>query len=594
LDEEVADAVEQLIRSRFDGRGAMLVRIGRAPKRLIPFCTDVPFGKRLLCYVAPNGKPQKVEFLGRGQQAVFYGTHKSGKPYHWHADRDPLKVPPEEWVKITEAEVDQLLAEIDELLTEQFSYTRSAVPNPDGSPRTTLQVTDVDAAFASLHYAGVGGGGNIHDTALGCINALLLQGTPVQDAVEEVLAALRAYAATNLLCTNWDWEKRHHRLEGMAYSLINKYPDLAPMLPNDLYAEHNRIVAGGGTPWLQWNRTHKTWRVTDKAPGPETSSSQTNGAEQPAAVIEQWPTAYSKRDPKRIPLRKFVLGMHYLLGVVTLTAAAGGVGKSVLTLLEAVSFAIGRDLLLGTPLERRYRAWVWNAEDDIDEMERRVAGICAHYNVNRADLDGWLYLDSGYDLPLDLAQSNGKVAVVQEGRIAMITDRVKELGIEIVGLDPLVALHTLPEGDNPSLAKLIRLAKPCGCAVDINHHTRKPAAGQEGMTVDDIRGAGTIVYSVRSGRMLHQMSLADAEKYSIEADDRFAYFRLERAKANMAKRGTICWVQLIEKAIANGPDGASGDVVTVPTLWTPPDAMEGVSNDVAAAIWSYSRKLVTA
>jgi hypothetical protein len=52
----------------------------------------------------------------------------------------------------------------------------------------------------------------------------------------------------------------------------------------------------------------------------------------------------------------------------------------------------------------------------------------------------------------------------------------------------------------------------------------------------------------------------------------------------MAKRGTICWVQLIEKAIANGPDEGSGDVVTVPTLWTPPDAMEGVSNDVASAI----------
>jgi hypothetical protein len=99
-------AVEQLIRTRFDGRGTMLVRIGRAPKRLIPFCTDVPFAKRTLCYVAPNGVPQKVEFLGRGQQAVLYGTHKSGKPYHWHADRDPLKVPPKEWVKITEAEVD--------------------------------------------------------------------------------------------------------------------------------------------------------------------------------------------------------------------------------------------------------------------------------------------------------------------------------------------------------------------------------------------------------------------------------------------------------------------------------------------------------
>ena len=201
------------------------------------------------------------------------------------------------------------------------------------------------------------------------------------------------------------------------------------------------------------------------------------------AATPHWPTPYSRRATQGIPQRKFILGLHYLLGVVTLTAAAGGVGKSVLTLLDAVSFATGRDLLLGVPLERRYRVWVWNAEDDVDEMERRVVGICAHHGIDRADLDGWLYLDSGYDLPLDLAQGTGKTTIVQEGRITMIADRVRELGIEVVGLDPLVALHTMPEGDNPSLAKLLRalnnkLAKPCGCAVDINHHTRKMAAGR--------------------------------------------------------------------------------------------------------------------
>ena len=175
LDEEAASAVEQHVRARFDGRGIMLLRTGRAPKRLIPFRTDTPFDKRLLCYVAPNGMPHRVEFLVRGQQAVFYGMHETGKPYHWHADRDPIKVPPSEWVRITEAEADQLLAEIDELLVEQFGYTRTAAPNPDGSPRSSARVTDVDAAFQSLHYAGEGGGGNIHDTELGCINALIVQ-----------------------------------------------------------------------------------------------------------------------------------------------------------------------------------------------------------------------------------------------------------------------------------------------------------------------------------------------------------------------------------------------------------------------------------
>ena len=132
-----------------------------------------------MCYVAPNGERHKIEFLGDGQQAVFYGYHEGAKrDYQWHADRDPLKVPPSEWVSITEAEADELLTEIDELLTEQFGYERVCRGQPlTGMRASVVHVTDVDEALATLDYAGQGGGGNIHDTELGCINALIVQDT---------------------------------------------------------------------------------------------------------------------------------------------------------------------------------------------------------------------------------------------------------------------------------------------------------------------------------------------------------------------------------------------------------------------------------
>ena len=148
-DEEAVDTAELLVRTRFDGRGMILLRTGRAPKRLIPFCVDAPFTKRVLCYRAPNGDPHRIEFLCEGQQAVFYGQHESGKPYTWHADLDPLKAPPAEWVTITEAEVDALLAELDEMLVEQFNYTRVAPPGPNGAAKPGAHVTDVDAALAT-------------------------------------------------------------------------------------------------------------------------------------------------------------------------------------------------------------------------------------------------------------------------------------------------------------------------------------------------------------------------------------------------------------------------------------------------------------
>ena len=263
-DGESVDAAELHVRTRFDGRGMLLLRTGRAPKRLIPFCVDTPFAKRVLCYRAPNGDPHRIEFLCDGQQAVFYGTHESGKPYTWHADLDPTKAPPSEWVKTTEAEVDALLAELDEMLVEQFNYTRIAPPGPNGAAKSSVHVTDVAAALATLHYAGHGGGGNIHDVSLGCTNALIVQDTAADNAVEEVLAAVCAYAATNPLCARWSRDKGRLILEKMAYSFINKFPDYADRLPPDLYAMR-QIRRGQGVldPQLVYDRARQCWHYPE-------------------------------------------------------------------------------------------------------------------------------------------------------------------------------------------------------------------------------------------------------------------------------------------------------------------------------------------
>src|SRR5215472_2214562 len=83
LDPEAAEAVEQLIAERFDGHN-VLCRIGRAPKRAIPFQAETPFSKILVKLLAPNDAEHKIEFLGRGQQAAVYGIHPdTHQPYVW-------------------------------------------------------------------------------------------------------------------------------------------------------------------------------------------------------------------------------------------------------------------------------------------------------------------------------------------------------------------------------------------------------------------------------------------------------------------------------------------------------------------------------
>jgi hypothetical protein len=92
-EEAAAEAIEDLIRKKFEEHGQILVRVGKPPKRAIPFRTDQPFLKITRDFSAPNGSEQKIEFLGEGQQFVAFGIHPdTNQPYRWHGG-DPSTVP---------------------------------------------------------------------------------------------------------------------------------------------------------------------------------------------------------------------------------------------------------------------------------------------------------------------------------------------------------------------------------------------------------------------------------------------------------------------------------------------------------------------
>jgi hypothetical protein len=597
---EAARASEDLIRNLYSDRGTLLTRIGEAPKRALLFRTAQPFSKIRVNFVAPNGSRHHIEVLGDGQQIVVDGIHPTTKkPYCWQGGYTPGDIPWSDLPEIDEAEARSLVTLVSEMLVTEFGFQETEASNLRDEARKPV---DAEAELAAMAPAGK----TVNEVQARVIPSLLRRALSPQAVLDLVVGATMAMATKHGLAWTREVEVKAVTLRiTSALNLIQRDHVPSGTIPNWLADEFVedwlRINESGGQPQLVRNRggwyvrnTPRRGKPTEdgnpdpheKHPGNEPDPTPT----EPQNDKHTWPTPYANRDASQIPRRAFILGQHYLLGAVTITVAGGGVGKSTLTLLEAISFAIGRDLLLGEPLAKRRRVWIWNGEDDQDEMERRVIGICGHYNVNRADLYGWLFLDSGLELPLDLASGLSGRTVLRSNLLDTIAARVRELQIEVVGLDPLVALHTMQEGDNPGHASLIRtiarkIAKPCGCAVDINHHPRKTAPGQDnGITADDIRGASSIVHSARSARLLHQMTLAEAEKYGIEADDRYTYYRIERAKANMAKRGTICWVHAQEVPIANGAGGAYGDVVVVPTVWTPPDAMAGVSDIAISAI----------
>jgi hypothetical protein len=65
-----------------------LIRIGRWPKKLLLYRTDMPLSE-----ITVGQKGCQIEFLGQGQQFVAYGIHETtGKPYEWPTDT-PVDTP---------------------------------------------------------------------------------------------------------------------------------------------------------------------------------------------------------------------------------------------------------------------------------------------------------------------------------------------------------------------------------------------------------------------------------------------------------------------------------------------------------------------
>jgi hypothetical protein len=130
---DAAEAVEALARERFEERGRVLVRIGNAPKRAIPFCTAKPFSKIAVHVIAPNGDAdQKIEMLGDGQQIVVAGLHPDiKKPYGWHGGT-PGAIRHTELPLINADEAHALVDDAVTLLVRDFGYRLAQVQQSEG------------------------------------------------------------------------------------------------------------------------------------------------------------------------------------------------------------------------------------------------------------------------------------------------------------------------------------------------------------------------------------------------------------------------------------------------------------------------------
>jgi len=258
-----------------------------------------------------------------------------------------------------------------------------------------------------------------------------------------------------------------------------------------------------------------------------------------------------------IPRREWLLGFRFVPGFVTLTISPGGVGKSTLSLHEAVALASGRGSLCGLPDVTPQQVWVHNTEDPIDEISRRVAAACMAHGIY-GDARARLHFSSGRDEPVVLVANQGKGPVVNNKRIEQMMRFVDKNKVKLVVLDPFVRLHRCDENDNNSIDLVVqalsKIAGKTGCAMHVIHHTRKRSQGQGGEgDMDTARGASALASAARIAHTLCGMSEKFAKEYGIPDAERKMLVRLDDAKANMSPPASdVTWFRKIGVDLPNG------------------------------------------
>ena len=271
-------------------------------------------------------------------------------------------------------------------------------------------------------------------------------------------------------------------------------------------------------------------------------------------------------EPSKRPPRDWLVRHRLMRKHSTVTAAAPGVGKSTLTIEEAVSLASGIDFL-GFSIDRPRKVAVINNEETRDELERRIEATCTRFAVPFPSIAENFYLHSGVDAEKFVVARRGpNDSVTIDVRTQQLSEFLRDAGIELLVIDPFVQVHTVSENVNEEIEQVMMALRDisvrANCALHLVHHTRKPPAGTAHQAGDifAVRGGGAIVGDAHFVFTLADMGHADGEALGVADADRKKFIRLDDAKGKVAPPSGARW---FEREGVTMPYGLIGEEVGV-------------------------------
>lgn len=298
-------------------------------------------------------------------------------------------------------------------------------------------------------------------------------------------------------------------------------------------------------------------------------------------------TPFEWVDPSEIAPRKFLYGFELQRGQVSAVVAPGAAGKTTFKVGRSICMATGRELLGERVWNGPHKVWSWNLEDSIEELQRSISAFVLHHNIDPEELGGNLFVDSALDgarLKLADTVDRGGFRILTPFADALI-EELRNREIDYLDVDPFVSSHSVSENDNGAIDAVakewVRIAQEANCAISLAHHVRKPPnGGLAKVTVDDTRGAGSMIAAARSCLVLNKMNQDEADACDVSGHDKRYYFSVMDGKNNRAPpalKGK--WFKLVGVDLGNGDesDGTPADNVAAVERFIPPDLWGGLT-----------------
>jgi AAA domain/Bifunctional DNA primase/polymerase, N-terminal len=301
-------------------------------------------------------------------------------------------------------------------------------------------------------------------------------------------------------------------------------------------------------------KQRKAREAENTSDSPSAGVDESSPDKKPGALFE--PTVFEWEDPSEIPLRDWLYGKHLIRRHVSATIASGAVGKTSLKIVEALALVTGR-ALLGQAVSKRLNVWLFNLEDDLVELRRRVTAAMIHYNINPEDIGDRLHIDG--EKSLLITKSDHKGTTIREPIVEALVDAIKKRKIDVLIIDPFISSHDAAESDSGAMDLVMKsgwvpVARLGNCAVELCHHTTKADASSGMATAMSGRGSGAVVFACRSVQVLNPMTYEQAKKAALDSPS--GYFSAVNDKENLTlKTGLSDWYKMESVSLGNGGIG---------------------------------------